>query len=208
MQQFTTKRWHYRTLQTSSAVSLPFPIHPQIRMAQLSQSAPAFGVLKPFRPESALELEGFRPNIIVGTVRELRQLAEQIDLGILDLSSLDHAVIVLTHCGQAPVSDVTRVILWQAFGVPVFEIFTGLDDAILGFECELHEGWHLAPKVSMTEFQGELLLRAEGVTGLRTALSGILTDDECPCGRGGPRLLDVEPLRTADAGCRKMHASA
>jgi hypothetical protein len=95
---------------------------------------------------------------------------------------------------------VTRVVLWQAFGVPVFEIFTGLDNAILGYECELHEGWHLAPNVDMAETNGELTVEAPGVSPLRTALSGFITNDKCPCGREGPRLLDVERVRRAEAG--------
>lgn len=208
MQNLPLTHRRYRTILTQLAVSLPFPTHPQIRIAQLSQSIPVFGLLKPFRPGSPLELEGFSPNILVGTVSELKRLAEQMDLGVVNLSGLDHAVVVLTRCGQAPLSDVTRVIFWQAFGVPVYEIFTGLDDTILGFECELHEGWHLVPKVSMAEFNGELLLEAAGVTGLRTALSGFLTRDECPCGRRGQRLLNMNPLRSADLDYRKLLAIA
>ena len=195
MSKLYVKSRPYRILQTAAAVKLPFPIHPQIRLAQLCHSAPAFGVLKAFRPESTIDLQGFRPNMLIGTPRELQNLAEQVELGTADLSSVDHAVIALTRCGQPPISDVARVVLWQTFGVPVYELFTGLDNSVLAYECELHEGWHLAPKVGFSELNGELMLDAPGVAGLHTALSGFVTNDKCPCGRPGSRLMNMEPVQ-------------
>jgi hypothetical protein len=192
----TTRR--FRTIKTPSALKLPFPVHPLVRLAQLSP-VPPFGLQKPFQPQSAIELEGFRPNIIAGTSSELLQLAEQVELGTLRLASVDQAVVALTRCGHAPVSDVARVVLWQAFGVPVYEIFTGHDNSILGYECELHEGWHLASKVRFTELSGELMLEAAGVSGLHTALSGFMTEDPCPCGRSGLRLLKMQPIKRPDS---------
>lgn len=187
-----------RTHQTASAVKLPFPVHPKMRLAQLCHSAPAFAGLKPFRPESVIDIQGYRPNMLLGTARDLQELAEQVELGTVDLASVDHAVIALTRCGQPPISDVTRVVLWQNFGVPVYEIFVGLDNSILGYECELHEGWHLAPKISFAELNGELMLQAPGVATLQTAVSGFVTNDKCPCGRAGSRLLNVEPVQRLD----------
>jgi hypothetical protein len=184
----------FRTLQTVAAVTLPFPVHPQMRLSQLSESAPAFGVLEQLRTDSTTELQGFRPNMISGTAPELQQLAEQVELGTVDLSSVDHCVIALTRCGYAPLSDVIRVVLWQTFGVPVYEVFIGLDNAILGYECELHEGWHLGSRVGFVELNGELMLDAPGVSGLHTSLGGFVTDDQCPCGRPGQRLMNVEPV--------------
>ena len=196
--QYVKSRSRFRTIQTASSINLPFPHHPQMRLAQLGENAPKFGMLQPFLPESALHLQSFRPNMLVGSAADLQSLAEMVDLGTVDLASVDHAVIALTRCGEPPISDVARVVLWQTFGVPVYEIFTGLDNAILGYECELHEGWHLAPKVSFSESDGELMLDAAGVTGLHTAISGFITNDKCPCGRDGSRLLDMQPVRRAD----------
>lgn len=185
----------YRTRQNSFALNLPFPVNPEMHLALLSDNAPAFGLLKPFRPASAVELEAFRPNMIAGAPEELEQLARQVDLGTINLSCLDHAIIVLTRYGHAPVSDVARVVFWQAFGVPVYEIFSGLDDSILGYECELHEGWHLARNVRLLDLNGELMMEATGASGLHTGLTGFVTDDECPCGRKGSRVLNLEPLK-------------
>ena len=194
MSKLYVKSRPFRILQTTSAVKLPFPVHPLMRLAQLSPSAPSFGVLKPFLSESPLEIQGYQPNMLSGTPRELQHLAEQVELGTVDLSCVNHAVIAITRCGQAPISDVARVVLWQTFGVPLYEVFTGLDNSILGYECELHEGWHLAPKVGFSELNGELMLDSPGVAGLHTALTGFITKDKCPCGRAGSRLLNVQPI--------------
>jgi hypothetical protein len=187
----------FRKLHKQAALKLPFPVHAEMRLALLSESAPAFGLLNPFRPESATDLEGFRPNMIAGRVEEFEQLAGQVHLGTLNLACLDHAIIVLTRCGHTPISDVARVVFWQAFGVPVYEVFSGLDDSILGFECELHEGWHLAPTVRMVQRKGELMLAAASAS-FHTGLSGFVTDEECPCGRKGQRVLNLEPLKRLD----------
>jgi hypothetical protein len=194
------KTLRYRTIQAPFALKLPFPVNAQMRLAVLSDTAPVFGLLAPFKPELATQLEGFRPNLIAGTVAEFEQLAEQVDLDAVTLSCLDHAVIVLTRCGNAPLSDVARVVFWQAFGVPVYEVFTGLDDTILAYECELHEGWHLAPRIRLVKLNGELMLEAAGVAGLHTGLSGVVTDDECPCGRTGRRVLNLEPVKRLNRG--------
>ncbi len=201
-------RSRFRTIQTASAVNLPFPIHPQMRLAMLGDGGPAFGVLEPFRPESALHLQGYSPNMLAGSAADLQKLAELVDLGTVDLSCVDHGVIVLTRCGEAPVSDVARVVLWQVFGVPVFEIYTGLDHSILAYECELHEGWHLAPHVEFSEMNGELMLDASGISGLHTSLSGFVTNDKCPCGRQGPRLMDIRPVPRAETEEQRWAATA
>ena len=208
MQKLSLKLRHFRTSRTPTAVQFPFPVHEQIRLAALNDCIPVFGLLKPFYPESATHLEGFRPNILAGTALELQQLVEPLDLGTVNLSCIDHAVIALTRCGQPPINDVARVVLWQAFGVPVYEVFAGLDNSILGYECELHEGWHLAPSVRFSDQNGELMLHAEGVTGVHTALAGFMTEDECPCGRCGPRLLQAEPVKRMDQWQQPWAATA
>ena len=195
MQKLSLKIRRFRSIPSSSELKLPFATHTQIRLAQLEEEAPSFGQLISFRPQSALDLEGFQPNIIAGAPPGLQNLAEQVGLGTLNLSCLDHAVIALVRCGQAPLNDVARVVFWQAFGVPVYEVFIGLDNSILAYECELHEGWHLARKVRFSDVNGELMLDAAGVAGLHTSLTGYMTGDECPCGRRGYRLLNMEPLK-------------
>jgi hypothetical protein len=88
------------------------------------------------------------------------------------------------------------VALWQSFGVPIFELYLGLDQALLGAECEAHEGWHLAEGISpMTLESGELILDGAGNSGLRTGLCALVEEATCPCGLSSPRVLDVEQMR-------------
>lgn len=169
---------------------LPFPTDPKVRIAQLTET-PAFEGVQAFIPERWLELERYRPHVILGNAVDLQRLAEQVDLGMVDLTCVNHAVVALTACGASPLSDVLRVVLWQSLGVPIFELYVGPDHRLLAFECEAHDGWHLEPGVEITVFDAELILDSPGNYGLRTGLSGRVTEEACPCGRETPRLMDV-----------------
>src|SRR5581483_2647827 len=102
---------------------LPFPAVPTLRVAQLGSAATAFDSVEAFPRERWNELESFRPHVLVGSPSDLRRVAELSQRGILDLESIDHAMFALTRCGDQPLSDVSRVVLWQAFGVPLYELF-------------------------------------------------------------------------------------
>jgi hypothetical protein len=176
------------------SLNLPFRMHAQMRFAHLGENAPKLGALQPFCAATVIDLQGFRPNMLAGTARQLQTLAEQVELGTVDLSSVDYAVIAFTQCGEHPLTDVARVVLWQTFGGPVFEILLGPEHLILGYECELHEGWHIAPRVGVAELGGEIVMAAPGHDMLRTAVSGFVTQDPCPCGRPSMRLLNMQPI--------------
>ena len=55
-------------------------------------------------------------------------------------------------------SDVSRVTLWQGFGVPIFELYLGPDNGLLAAECGAHEGWHLEPGIDCWRYEDELIL--------------------------------------------------
>ncbi len=173
-------------------IQLPFPVSPTLRLAQLS-SGPKFAGVQPFKLKRMQDLRTFAPNVVVGSAGELRRFAEQAGSRSLDTSSIDHALVVVTHYGTNPLSDLGRVTLWQAFGVPIFELYLGLDHGLLCAECEAHEGWHLAPGVGCTMLDGgEMILSGGGNNGLRPGFSALLELNPCPCGRSSPRLLDIE----------------
>ena len=193
-------------------IQLPFPADPRVRVAQLSR-APLFQDVEAFIPDRYLELESYRPRVLVGYASELQRLSEEVDLGLVDLTCVDHAIVLLTACGSKPMSDLLRVVLWQSFGVPVFELYIGPDHRLLAFECEAHDGWHLEPKVELVfldkEFihpevnfdqelsQPELILDSPGNHGLRTGLSGRIATETCPCGRETPRLMEIAAIQQA-----------
>jgi len=179
----------------SSAIPLPFPVSSTLRLARISPG-PKFENVEPLVLKQWSDLQVFGPNVVVGTLREMKRLMDCVAAGTLDASCIDRALVILTRFGAKPLNDVARVALWQSFGVPIFELYLGLDQTLLASECEAHEGWHLAAGIEpMTLDGGELILDGAGNSGLRTGLSASVEETTCPCGLTSPRVLDVEQLR-------------
>jgi hypothetical protein len=187
-------------------VKLPFPAAPQLRLAQLSPG-PQFDSVVAFTPERWLELEAYRPHALTGDAADLERLLEQVQLGMVDLACVDRALIVLTRYRSRPLSDVSRVMLWQGFGVPIFELYLGPDNGLLAAECEAHEGWHLEPGIEFSRDEKELILDGPGNYGLRTGLTATLEDAACPCGGSTPRLVNIETIHKPPEP-RRLAASA
>jgi hypothetical protein len=190
----------------AARVKLPFPASPKLRVAQLSPG-PRFDSVSPFTPERWLELEAYRPRVLIGEAAALERLLEQLQLGMLDLACVDRALVVLTHYRARPMSDTSRVALWQGFGLPIFELYLGPDNGLLAAECGAHEGWHLEPGIDCWYHNDELILDSPGNYGLRTGLSATLESAACPCGQTTPRLVNMEAIRYL-ACDRRLAASA
>jgi hypothetical protein len=175
-------------------IRLPFPVSQTLRVAQLS-SGPKFEGVEAFIVERWDDVRPFAANVVIGSASELQRLGEESASGELDTSSIDHALVVITRYGAKPLTDLLRVTLWQALGVPIFELYLGLDDALLAAECEAHEGWHLAHGVEFALFNDrELVLDGAGNNGLHTGLSAMADPQPCPCGRPTARLLEIEQM--------------
>ncbi len=185
---------------------LPFPATPSLRAGQVTTTSTFDGVV-PFGRDRWEELETFRPRILVGPSADLQAVAEQMAQGWLELSSVDHAVFVLTRSGERPLNDVARVVLWQAFGVPVYEVFLGPAGTLLAAECEAHEGWHVEPNAKFFCLHDELLCESRGGTRIRTGLRGRITTELCPCGRAGGRIVDVDSVES-DSAVHRLAATA
>lgn len=182
---------------------LPLSSAANLRAAQIAKAA-SFDGVKPFPREEWITLETYRPRVLVGDTAHLHELAQRVEANVLDLSSVDHAIFALTHCGGEPLNDVLRVVLWQAFGVPVYELFMGRS-GVLACECEAHDGWHVEPGLNFRVSNGELLVDGFGAKPMPTGLSGSIETAICPCGREGPRLTGVE---TCAAGPQRLAATA
>jgi len=63
-------------------------------------------------------------------------------------------------------------VLWQTFGVPVYELLVGAEGILLARECELQEGWHAQPYAIFSVTDNELLVKAFRQKALRTGLFG------------------------------------
>jgi hypothetical protein len=135
---------------------------------------------------------------LVGPTSGLQRLAERIKLGALDLRSVDHVVFVLTECGDKPLSDVSRVVLWQTFGVPVYELLIGAEGILLACECQAQEGWHAQPYATFSVNGNELVVHAFRQKPLYTGLLADIETAACPCGRPGVRLMNVAALGPKD----------
>jgi hypothetical protein len=155
---------------------------------------PRFASVEPKVLKKWEDLQIFAPNVVVGSASELHRMAEQSNAGYLDTSSIDHALVVITHFGCKPLSDMRRVLLWQSFGVPIFELYVALDNSLLGSECEAHEGWHLAPGVGYSFLgNGELILDGVGNNGLIIGFAAAIDSQPCPCGRVSAKLIQLDP---------------
>lgn len=184
---------------------LPFPAASNLRVAQVAGGS-FFAGVQAFWPQRWDELEAFRPQVLVGPATDLQRLAERMRLHTIDLKDVDRAIFVLTECGAKPLTDVLRVVLWQTFGVPVYELFMGGGGLLLASECELHEGWHVEPPAAFSVISDELIIDTPTRHRLRTGLTGYLENELCPCGRPGARVMDVKP-RSSRAS-RQLAATA
>ena len=188
-------------------IKLPFPLGAKLRPAQLRRM-PRFQAVDPFLPERWEELETYRPHVLIGDPADLQRLAEQVELGMIRLASVDHAIVVMTHLGAKPLDDQLRVTLWQSFGVPLYELYIGPDHRLAASECEAHDGWHLEAGVQFALQGEELLLENPGAPSLRTGLTGSLDDSPCPCGRTTARVKDIEALNSNQRTLRVLAVSA
>lgn len=185
---------------------LPFGLSSSVRLAQISGS-PVIDRVKAFaQPEWPL-METFRPGVLIGHAMALKSLVEQMQAGRLDVSSIDHAVFVLTNCGEGPVNDTLRVFLWQSFGVPVYELVTAADGSLLAADCEAQEGWHLQPGVGAHLLNGELLFETSDLKNLHSGLSAELVSEPCACGRSDMKIANIARARRLPA-TRRLAATA
>ncbi len=172
---------------------LRVPAPAKLRIAQITPGAQFESTY--FPAEHWDEMEVFCPEMLVGAAADLHWLAEKIRMGEVALQSVDHAIFVLTSTGDAPADDTLRVVLWQTFGVPVYELFVGADGTVLAGECEAHEGWHVEPGSRFYQANGkELVADSRYIKGIRTGLSAIIERERCVCGRWGARLIEPKLL--------------
>lgn len=178
---------------------LPFSIPANIRQAQVSGVA-LVDCAVTFQPDEWPNLESFQPRVLIGHADALKHLSERFRKGFLNLASVNHAVFVLTNRGELPVSDTSRVFLWQSFGVPVYEVVIAEDGNLLAVDCEADEGWHLQPGVRARLIDRELYFEVAGASPLSSGLHAAISSELCPCGRSAARISGVTPLPQRSAG--------
>ena len=170
---------------------LPLPMADGLRIAQVSPRALLFADSQFLSPDQAATLSDFKPQVLIGSASELELLAVRSDEGIVELSSLDRAVFVITDCRDVPLRESARTILWKAFGVPVFELLLGGDGSPIAAECDVHDGWHVEDAVLFSTVNGELWFQRKREVPQGTGLRGEIDSTLCPCGRPGNRILNA-----------------
>lgn len=136
------------------------PIEPVPRTAILTPGFRETRLVRVF-PEGWNEhVKRFAPACIAGPFDRLQALAREG-------WPLEQAVVVFTYAGGPVLSQTDRDLLWQGFGVPVFEQYLDHEHKLLASECEAHAGLHVV----------------SGCEGLP------LEHDVCACGNPAPRMI-------------------
>ena len=91
-----------------------------------------------FNPTPASEAKG-RAHALCGAFIELEKAAAN---GV----SAERAVFVLIEREGTPFTLAQRNRLWELFQTPVYAILTASDGSIVGFECEVQDGFHVPGK--------------------------------------------------------------
>ena len=87
-------------------------------------------------PEVMEEVCSFRPAVLAGSFEQLCALPTGAEAS--------HAVVIFTPEGAMCASEEDRDALWSRFHVPVFEQVLTPDGRLAAWECEAHDGLHIA----------------------------------------------------------------
>lgn len=128
-----------------------------------------------FTSEEVSWMRAWAPEALVLPLDLALTLADQKRRGLFDLPSLDTAIVALTSVDDSPIADHHRDLLWQAFGVPLFEQLRGASGLVIAAECEVHDGLHVLHE--------------------DIHVAGELITNQCPCGAETPRVRRRAPER-------------
>jgi hypothetical protein len=147
----------------------------------------------------------FCPDTLAGPVSELRRLAEAAEDRAKRVPRPSQSVIAFSVLPQALLTEAVREQFWRVFQVPVFGQVLSPSLALLAWECEAHEGYHVQTDGAIFESisvggEPELLVtslvdRRRPVLRLATGLAGRLDRSACGCGLAGVRLAGLRKAR-------------
>ncbi len=135
------------------------PLSHPARVAVLGQTFTGNN-LRVFSPAQFSQISDFEPQILAGTLINLRDLSQFV--------TASRAIVVFTNSCSSPLLAANRDWLWQRFAVPCFEQLLDARGQVIAEECQVHAGLHVLQV---------------------GAVSGMLTSAECDCGRTEPRLV-------------------
>ena len=194
-----------RMRESSGLPALAYPLPAAERVAVVGARLRAEPGVRSFPHWSTADLEAWNPQALAGPRSELFAMGALRRQGYLTLPDLRFPLVVLSSLPEGPLTSPQHERLWYLFELPVFEQIRGTDEALLGWECDARDGWHLAchqdgtPKLTLNE------LRTAGWQGVQLRAF-------CGCGKTCHRLI-VEQVfphraRAATAGRAAPDASS
>jgi hypothetical protein len=174
---------------------LAYPLRGAERIAVVGTRVRAGRGVRSFPYWSSAELEAWRPRALAGHRSELLALGELRRQAFIPLRDLCFPLLVFSALREGPLGAWEHDRLWNLYGLPVYEQIRGENEALLAWECDARDGWHVAG-----DAQGNPVLTARQ---LRTAGWDVeLARGLCACGRTGPRIAPlVREERVRMASC-------
>jgi hypothetical protein len=179
-----------------------FPLAMPARVAMFEGGFTADGAIRQFAAREAGQLHDYVPEALVLPLQAALTLADQKQRKLLNLPALTAAVVVLTSLDDTPFAEHHRTLIWQAFGVPVFEQLQGWDGVVIARECEVHDGLHIDETAVIIEKDGielivtQLTALEDPILRVRTGLTCTIVTEHCECGAETPRLRNLTSIHT------------
>lgn len=170
-----------------------------------------------FEPAFSRELAVCRAETLAGHAVTLRNFAHWTLSGHVSLPNVRRAIVAFSSLEGGLLTDSDRDLFWNAFQVPVYEQFLGLNSELLGSECAAHAGLHLKTDHALFEMDpagGDSELVITSLRGLdfpvfrlATGLTGHIDDCPCSCGQTSPRIRSLAPLHIHRIGAASYAAT-
>lgn len=141
--------------QTSALPALEYPIPRVRRIAVLGIAVRQCKEVQCFPQWTCTQLLQADPLALAGSFDDLAEVARLEADNYLLLPSLRYPLLVFTRPGQGPLTQLQHDRLWRWFRLPTFEQIRDSNGALLAFECDAREGFHLAPGVTAAELGGQ-----------------------------------------------------
>jgi hypothetical protein len=142
--------------------------------------------IREFELHDIAGIQTFAPEILVAPLETATDLAAWQLSGQIALPSLQLAVVVLTRIEDAPLTWSARDLLWNAFGLPIFEQLRDSTGTVIARECEVHDGLHFAQSALPNAMTGRLDFE--------------VAVDPCDCGAETPRLKWLQHQAAVSSG--------
>ncbi len=99
-----------------------------------------------------------------------------------------HAVFALHYPESPLITPGDRDALWEVFQVPLFALLLDGEGRLVGYECEAHDGLHIAASCPDNSDR-HLISSEDSILGYRIPLERFVVENTpCECGRPGQRI--------------------